>query len=37
MAESNGGQVLVTTDRLANMTVPPEAAVRFMEVYQGSM
>jgi len=29
--------VCVRTDRVANMTVPPEAAVRFMEVYQGPM
>ena len=29
--------VCVTTDRTANMSVPPEAAVRFMEVYQGPM
>jgi acetolactate synthase-1/2/3 large subunit len=29
--------VCVTTDRAANIGVPPEAAVRFMEVYQGPM
>jgi acetolactate synthase-1/2/3 large subunit len=29
--------VCVTTDRTANLSVPPEAAVRFMEVYQGPM
>jgi acetolactate synthase-1/2/3 large subunit len=27
--------VCVRTDRAANMGVPPEAALRFMEVYQG--
>ena len=29
--------VCVRTDRAANMGVPPEAALRFMEVYQGQM
>jgi acetolactate synthase-1/2/3 large subunit len=29
--------VCVRTDRAANMGVPPEAALRFMEVYQGPM
>jgi acetolactate synthase-1/2/3 large subunit len=29
--------VCVTTDRAANISVPPDAALRFMEVYQGPM
>lgn len=29
--------ICVRTDRAANMGVPPEAALRFMEVYQGPM
>jgi acetolactate synthase-1/2/3 large subunit len=29
--------ICVRTDRAANMGVPPEAGLRFMEVYQGPM
>ena len=36
-AASGPALVCVATDRAANMGVPPEAAVRFMEVYQGPM